>query len=457
VVLPLALLVTACRDADDLARLAPPVLAPGSVGRPAGQNATTTNQTPLELPPRQPTDGFEFEPTGADGSGHMLFHVRILQNGNPYQVAESKLTPLFYVDGKSSTEYVSDEYFRSNPERTAFSIQPGDQFTLALPENTFLVRWQEERQEQLGQPARLREYVSERGDRLRYYLNDPYPLRYELLPHDSGGMAAIQLHPELAYLLANGRTDIARVAQLIYRVADPDIFQVEAIRRLATTLRPGEPTMIQIDRNQQHLDPVREVWPRAYRTEPVVEPERRHLTRAIFQVDANDKALAIEDAVGERTDIGELVDGRVFRLELNRDGSVRVFYKTGADDARGKRDPYQLRENERWSAIYQRLAPDSDPPVKWGAGQPNDLEPFPSARDPNYQTSDPLRAYDYLIPGRIIVYTFQPVRTLSSVKAELELHDVLRDLRDRYRVEIEQGLDYLERKQASYLERQRPK
>jgi hypothetical protein len=447
-VLPLTLLVASCRDADDLARLAPQVLAPGSVARPAAQNAVSINQPSLELPPRQPTEGFEFEPAGTDASGLMLFHIRILQDGHPYQVATSKLTPLFYVDGKTSASYVAEAYFRSNPHRTPFTIQPGDEFILSLPANTFLVRWQEERDEQLGQPARVREYVSERGDRLRYYLTDPFPLRYELLPHDSNGIASIQLHPDLAYLLGNGKTDILRVAQLIYRVPDPDIFQVEAIRRLATTLRPGESTMVQIDRNQQHLDPVREAWPRALRTEQVVEPGRTHLTRAVFQANVNDKVLAIEDAVGERTEIGELVDGRVFRLEYNRDGSVRVFYKTGADDARGKRDPYQLRENERWSAIYQRLAPEVDPPVKWGPGQPSDLQPFPSARDPNHQASDPLRAYDYLIPGRTIVYTFQPIRTLSSVEVELEFHDLLRDIRDRYRIEIEQGLDYLERQQA---------
>ena len=86
--------------------------------------------------------------------------------------------------------------------------------------------------------------------------------------------------------------------------------------------------------------------------------------------------------------------------------------------------------------------------MKWGPGQPSDLQPFPSARDPNHQASDPVQAYDYLIPGRTIVYTFQPIRTLSSVRVELEFHDLLRDIRDRYRTEIEQGLDYFTREQA---------
>jgi hypothetical protein len=310
------------------------------------------------------------------------------------------------------------------------------------------VRWQEERDEHIGHPARVAEYVSERGDRLRYYLTDPFPVRYELLRADSNGVASIQLHPDLAYLLGNGRTDAIRVAKLIYRVDEPDLFQVEAIRRLATTLKYGESTTIRIDRKQQHLDPVREAWPRAFRTEQVPEPDRAHLVRAVFQPSGNTQVLAIEDAVADRTEIGDLTDGRVFRIEYNRDGSVRVYYKTGADDARGKRDPFHLRENERWSAIYQRLAPDSNAPVKWGPGQPSDLQPFPTARDPSHQSYDPVRAYDYLVPGRTIVYTFQPVRTLASVQAEIEFQDLLRDIRDRYRTQIEQGLDFLERQQT---------
>ena len=447
-ILTCALIISGCRDADDLARLAPQMLARGAVARPAAQSTTAMTQPPQELPPRQPTEGFEFESAGTDASGQMLFHIRILNGGHPYQVATSKLTPLFYVDGKTSATYVAEAYFNSNPNRTPFSIQPGDEFMLALPADTFLVRWQEERDEQLGHPARLREYVSERGDRLRYYLTDSFPLRYELLSNDSNGIATIQLHPDLAYLLENGKTDILRLAQLIYRVPDPDIFQMEATRSLAATLRPGEATTIQIDRTVQHLDPVREAWSRAFRLEQVAESGKTHLTRAVFQADINDPVLAIEDAIGDRTGLGELIDGRVFRIEFNRDGSVSVFYKTGPDDARGKRDPFQIRENERWSAIYQRLAPESDPPVKWGAGQPSDLQPFPSARDPNHQASDPAQAYDYLIPGRTIVYTFQPIRTLSSVRVELEFHDLLRDIRDRYRTEIEQGLDYFTRQQA---------
>ncbi len=307
VTLACALVISGCRDADDLARLAPRMLDRGAVARPAAAQSTTAmTQSPQELPPRQPTEGFEFESAGTDASGQMLFHIRIVNGGHPYQVATSKLTPLFYVDGKTSAAYVAEAYFNSNPNRTPSSIQPGDEFMLPLPADTFLVRWQEERDEQLGQPATLREYVSERGDRLRYYLTDPFPLRYEFSGHDNNGTATIQLHPDLAYLLGNGKTDILRLAQLIYRVPDPDIFQMEAIRGLAATLRPGEATTIQIDRTVQHLDPVREAWPRAFRLEQVVESGKTHLTRAVFQADANARVLAIEDAIGDRTGIGEL-------------------------------------------------------------------------------------------------------------------------------------------------------
>jgi hypothetical protein len=448
--LTLTLLIAGCRDADNIVRLVPQVLMPsGKVSHPVDQSDPVASQPPQDLPPRQPTEGFEFVPSGTDSSGRLLFQIKILQGGNPYQVATSKLTPLFNVDGKTSATYVAEAYFNANPNRTPSTIQPGDEFTLSLPADTFIVRWQEERQEHLGQTATVDEYVSERGDRLRYYLTDPFPLRYELLRADGDGIASIQLDSELPYLLGNGRTDVVRLAKLIYRVDDPDIFQLEAVRGLAATLKSGEPTTIRIDRKQQHLDPVRDAWPRAFRIEPVPEPGRNHLSRAVFQQFANPQVLAIEDAVGDGTEIGELPAGRVFRIEYNRDGSVHVYYKTGADDTRGKRDPYLLRENERWSAIYRRLAPETDPPVKWSGGQPSDLEPFPTARDPSHQTDDPVRAYDYLVPGRTIVYTFQPIRTLSSVQAQIEFHELLREMRDRYRTQIEQGLDYLERQQRS--------
>ena len=66
---------------------------------------------------------------------------------------------------------------------------------------------------------------------------------------------------------------------------------------------------------------------------------------------------------GHRIDLSELEAGRVFRIEYLWAGAVRVYYKTGPDDAAGKRDPYQLRENERWAAVYQRLAPSLNNPV----------------------------------------------------------------------------------------------
>lgn len=446
--LGLAMLVLqGCKDADDLARLVPRVIAPGTGPRATTQGITPAAQPSLELPPRQPNEGFEFEPAGQDAAGQMLFRVKILQDGHPYQVATSKLTPLFFVQGKTSATYVSEAYFRSNPHRTPFSIQPGDEFTLPLPADTFVVRWQEEKEENLGAPARVRELVSERGDRLRYYLTDPFPIRYELSAHDSDGRASLVLHPDLAYLLGNRRTDLVTLAKLVYRVPDPDIFQMEAVRRLAETLRPGESTTIEVDRRRRYLDPVREAWSNALRTEAVADPELQHLTRAVFTPDQNGQLLAIEDAIGARTGLGELPNGRVFRVKYARDGSVHVYYKTGADDARGKRDPYQLRENERWSTIFQRLAPESDPPVKWGPGAPADLDPFPSARDPNHKSGDPVKSYDFLIPGRTVVYTFQPIRTLSSVRAELEFHDLLKDIRDRYRSQIEQALDFVEKQQ----------
>jgi len=239
-------------------------------------------QSSAELPPEQSSDAFDFEPAGIDPQGRALYRVRIRAGGNPYVVAATKLTPLFQVDGRDALAYLSDAYFRANPGRTAFTIQPGDEFTLALPPDTFLVRWQREYQQPFGHPARVREYVSERGDRLRYYLLDPFPIRYEQESADAGGRTTIRFHADLAYLLGTGRTDPIRLAQVVYQVAEPDIFQVQAIRRLAAGLRPGASTTLEVDRSHAYLDPVREVWGRASATEAVQEPERAHLVRAVF-------------------------------------------------------------------------------------------------------------------------------------------------------------------------------
>ena len=86
----------------------------------------------------------------------------------------------------------------------------------------------------------------------------------------------------------------------------------------------------------------------------VADPGRSHLTRAIFIREDVAPFLGIEDALGTLPDIGQLPAGQVFRIEYGRDGVVKVSYLTGDDDERGRRDPYQLRENERWAAIYNQ-------------------------------------------------------------------------------------------------------
>ena len=436
------------RQADLLIRLAPRLIAPGGVhvgSAPGGQALAAPS---ADLPPPQTSDAFDWEAAGTDGQGRLLYHVRIRAGGSPYLVATAKLTPLFQVDGKNAPSYVGDAYFQANPGRTPFSMQPGDEFTVALPADTFVVRWQEERQESFGQPARLREYVSERGDRLRYYLSDPFPIRYELLPADGAGHGVVHFSPDLAFMLGTGQTDPLRLARLVYRVTDPDIFQVEAMRRLASSLRPGVESTLDVDRGHTYLDPVREALTYAIATEPVPEPERAHLTRAIFPPDGSAPFLDAEDALGAHTDLAELPDGQAFRIEYLWDGTVRVDYKTGPDDARGKRDPYLLRENERWTALYQRLAPKADNPIKWGPGEPADLDPFPTARDPSQRSRAPAAAYDYLLPGRVLTLTFRPVRFQSDLLAELEFRGLLREVRERYRDQIDEVAGLLERLQA---------
>jgi hypothetical protein len=442
-------LLAGCTEAARLRAIAPHLLAPGAQGGAGLAVALAPVAAARELPPEQTSSAFEFTPAGTDATGRRVYRVRIGPGGSPALVAVRKLTPLFAVDGQDALTYVSQAYFAQHPHRTPRSIQPGDEFLLALPPDTFVVRWQEERQEHLGHPARLREYVSERGDRLRYYLTAPFPLRYELEPATTPGQARVYFAPDLAYLLRTGRTDPLRLAQLVYRVPDPDLFQVERMRQLAATVQPGETPTLEIDRRLPYLDPVRAALPRAAHVEPVDEaPDRAHLRRAVFSPDSGLPFMAVEDALGTRTDLAGLPPGRPFRIEYHWDATVRVLYLTDTNDALGRRDPYLLRENARWAALYARWAPYANPPVKWGPGEPADLPPFPTARDPHQR--DPT-AYDYLVPGRVLVLTFRPTRFLADLQAEAEFRALLGEVRARYREEIAAVLRALE-----FLQGRRP-
>jgi hypothetical protein len=440
----LAPLLAGCDDANRLAKLAPRVLAPGGGSSASATLPPGASAPAVPLPPALPTKGFEFEPAGADGQGRQLYKVRIGQNGSPFLVADAKLTPLFNSDGKNGPAYVAEAYFHDNPSRSPRSIQPGDEFMLPLPAETFVVRWQDERDEDVGLPARLREYVSERGDKLRFYLTDPYPIRWELLPATGEGRATLRLSADLAFMLGSGRLDQYKLTQVIFRVAEPDLFQLATIRRLIGELRNGVESSLEVDRTHTYLDPVREAMLGAQWIEPVGDPQRTHLTRAVFQPNQRSPFVAVEDALGTRSSLVDLPAGGVFRLEYYVDGLVRAYYKTGEDDSMGRRDPYALRENERWAALYQRLRPGTNTPVKWGPGEPSDLDPFPTARDPRQKNKDPAAAYDYLLPNRVLVLTFQPQRFQSDQRAQQEFRDLLGDMRQRYRTQFDDLLRYVE-------------
>jgi hypothetical protein len=379
--------------------------------------------------------GFDIQPAGTDERGWALYHVEIKSGGSPNLVAIEKLTPLFQVDGKDGPSYVGDSFFTQNPNRRPNTIQPGDEFTLALPPDAFIVRTQEDVLEQLGGTARVRLYTSERGDKLRYYLTDPFPLVYEMQQADSG-QASLVLHRELPYQLSTGGTDIGRLAQLIYRVPDPDMFQMEAVKALAAKAVAGQSMVINVDRTHRYLDPVREAMLSAVAREAVPEPERAHLTRALFDDPARVPYAAVEDSLGSTTNPGELPNGRVFRIEYFWDGTVRVHYKTGDNDAMGKRNPFEHRENERWAALYERLSQTGDWPVRWSAAEPSDMAPFPSARDPRYKAPSEDQAYNYLVPGRIIVLTFKPTRTYAEAKADGAAFSALQDMREQFKEQI---------------------
>ena len=446
-VLLLAPLVSACQQADRLIAVAPRVLGgavnddarPGPASEDSGAQPVDQTQ---ELPPEQPTDGFDFEPL-PDEQGHQRFLVRLQAGGSPALVAAQKLTPLFGVDGKNAAQYVSDAYFQANPGRTPHTMQPGDQFELALPPDTFVVRWQQEQTVDLLGPARVHDYVSERGDRLRLYLDQRIPIEYALEPADGSGLARLRLSVDLAYLLGAGRLNPISLAKLVYQVPDPDIYQVMTMRHLAEQAQPGQSTEITVDRTRTYLDPVREAMTQALAVEPVSDAGREYLKRATFLQDQGLPYVAVEDALSDHTDISDLPAGQVFRIEYGRDGVVRVSYLTGDDDHRGRRDPYKLRENERWAALYERLMPGQDSPVSWGPGEPSDMDPFPTARDPYRRTQDGEESYDYLVPGRAIVLTFHPTRTRADVLAGAELRDTLRSLRDQYYDEVMEAFKLL--------------
>ena len=358
--------------------------------------------------------------------------VRIRLGGSPSLVALEKLTPLFNVDGKGPVEYVSEAFFAANPNRTPRSIQPGDEMVLTVPADTFVVRWQEEREEDLFGRVRIHEYVSDRGDRLRMYLTDRFPILYELESVDRPGTAQLRFHPDLAYLLGSKRIEPLGLARLIYRVPSPDLIQMQQVRQLVARVEPGKTADMSVDRTRAYLDPVRQAMSKALIVERVPNPGMSHLIRAAFPIEGSAPFLAVEDALGEQPDISQLQAGKVFRIIYGRDGVVQVSYLTGDDDERGRRDPYQLRENDRWAAIYQQYVDSDAAPVAWGPGEPSDIDPFPTARDPNRRTPDGERSYDYLVANRAILLTFRPLRTRADTRTEAELGDVMKQLGKQY-------------------------
>jgi hypothetical protein len=346
------------------------------------------------------------------------------------------MTPLFEVDGQDGPTFIWNQFSSQNPHRRPNTIQPGDEFTIAVPPETFMVLSQEDVVEHLGGMARVRVYTSERGDQLRYYLTDPFPLVYELQRANSS-RALLVFHRELTYQLSRGHTDATRLAQLIYRVPDPDIYQMEATKALVARALAAENVNFEVDRSRRYLDPVREAIRNAESTEGVAERERSHLTRAMFDDPNHSPFAAVEDSLGTATEVTQLPNGRVFRVEYYWDGTVQVLYKTGQNDAMGKRKPDMLRENERWAAIYERVSTTGDWPVRWGAGEPSDLAQFPTARDPRNRVADGDRAYDYLIPGRLLVLTFTPTRHHVESQADNALISAFKDAREQFRDQIE--------------------
>jgi hypothetical protein len=406
---------------------------PGPSPRLEAARAEPGSPAEITLPPEQRSTAFDWEPLGADAAGNRQFKATIRVGGSPSLIALEKLTPLFNVEGKGPVEIVTEAFFAANPNRTPRSIQPDDEFVLTVPPDTFVVRWQNEDEDTQFGLVRFRDYVSDRGDRLRLFLTERYPILYQLESVERPGQALLRFHPDLAFLLGSGQLDPLGLARLVYRVDAPDLVQMRIIRKLVADVQPGQAAELTVDRTRTYLDPVRQAMTQATIVEQVDSWERRHLTRAVFIRQEVAPFLAVEDALGNRSDIADLPAGQVFRIEYGRDGVIRVSYLTGDDDERGRRDPYQLRENERWAALYAKYLTDDAAPVAWGPGEPSDIAPFPTARDPNRRTLDGERSYDYLVAGRAIMLTFRPVRTRADTRTEAELGDVMKQLSKQYK------------------------
>jgi hypothetical protein len=131
---------------------------------------------------------------------------------------------------------------------------------MMLPPETFIVRAQSQAEGPAGHS--FSEYVSDVGDRLRVYQTDPFPIAYELERSQQPGRVEVHFHRDLPYFIIRGWTP-DRLAQVVYQVADPDLLQVETMRRLAAEAVPGVEAIREIDRTQPHLDPA---TPRACRS-----------------------------------------------------------------------------------------------------------------------------------------------------------------------------------------------
>jgi hypothetical protein len=409
----LVLLLIACQPAERIAEVGPKIVLPSEPRQLPTPVPVAQPQERPPLPPEQTSESYLFLPTDPDPAGWRQFRVKIGPGGSPSLVALEKLTPLFQVEGKGPVQYVTEAFFATNPHRTPRSIQPGDEFLLRVPPDQFVVRWQEEREEDVDGRTLVREYVSDRGDRLTLYLADRFPILYELSPADGNGQAQLRFHADLAFMLGSGRLDELGLARLIFRVQ----VGATAVHKQVGT----------------HLDPIRQAMLQASIIERVPEPELRHLTRAVFVREEVAPYLAIEDALGTQPDISQLKTGQVFRIEYGRDGVVRVSYLTGDDDERGKRDPYELRDNERWAGIYGTYLPGDASPVGWGPGEPSDIPPFPTARDPNRRVLEGERSYDYLLAGRAVMYTFRPTRTRADLRTETEFGQAMAELSKQYK------------------------
>lgn len=292
------------------------------------------------------------------------YRITIQPGTSLWSVAIERL-PLKALDeaDRAAFALLEESFHRSFPNRDITSVYPGEDFVLEVAEGTFV-------SEKIDRTRDEEVYIAFNGDRLIHYLRDPNVL-YRLVRAGEPDQAEVRLRA--------GDGDPVELAKQVYQVDPPDFLQVRWMREALS----DEQVRVTVDVNRRYLDEFRNHWARASKGE---EGKDGLTTYTFSEAQIDIPFLRVDDAVGEKTNPVEFP--RVFRVEYYKDGSIKKYVITQPGDLLAV---LQKPQDEQWGTVYE----DYD---TWKEGEPGDLEPFASARTD----------MGSLVPGRILVLTFQP-------------------------------------------------